>query len=184
MKDTTPDGALGYVVVSLPDRGDWQGFFVLPGYQQRGQVMLREVHEANQQPEMQGGTQVNHGLPGLTDADQVAVGSLSAVLAELFAMGLRQPPPAQAQADAIMAGVGAATWAIWKASGQRWLIVTGTRVPGRDGYATKVRRIEAETVDEAREKMATEIGNTKQTKAMADEMLNAVRRYGQGSNKG
>ena len=31
MRDTTPDDAFGYVVVSLPDRGEWQGFFVLPG---------------------------------------------------------------------------------------------------------------------------------------------------------
>ena len=140
--------------------------------------MLRDVHEVNQQPEIPGSTQVNHGLPGLTDADQVAVGSLSAVLAELFAMGLRQPPPAPAQADAIMAGVGAATWGLWKSLGQRWLLVTGTRVPGRDGYATKVRRIEAESVDEAREKMASEIGNAKQTKAIADKMMDAVRLYG------
>lgn len=183
MKDTTPDGALGYVVISLPDRGEWQGFFVLPGYEQRGQAMLRDVREANQQPEMQGGTQVNHGLPGLTDADQVAVGSLSAVLAELFAVGLRQPPPAPAQADAIMAGVGAATWGLWKASGQRWLFVTGTRVPGRDGYATKVRRIEAETMDEAREAMATAVGSAKQTKAVADELMDVVRRYGRGNEK-
>lgn len=183
MKDTTPDDALGYIVVSLPDRGEWQGFFVLPGYEQRGQAMLRDVREANQHPEMQGGTQVNHGLPGLTDADQVAVGSLSAVLAELFVMGLCQPPPAPAQADAIMAGVGAATWSLWKSSGQRWLLVTGTRVPGRDGYATKVRRIEAETVDEAREQMAVEIGHAKQTKAMAEEMMDAVRRYGHGKSQ-
>lgn len=103
---------------------------------------------------MQGGTEVNHGLPGLTDADQLAVVSLSAVLANLFATGLRKPPTAQAQADAIMSGVGAVTWALWKASGQRWLPVTGTRVPGGDGYATKVRPIEAETFDEARETTA------------------------------
>lgn len=180
MKDTTPDDALGYVVVSLPDRGDWQGFFVLPGYAQRGEAMLRDVREANQQAGMQGGTEVNHGLPGLTDADQVAVGSLSAVLAELFAMGLRKPPPAPAQADAIMAGVGAAAWALWKSSGQRWLLVTGTRAPGRNGYATKVRRIEAETFDEAREAMAAAVGAAKQTKAMADEVMDAVRRYGRG----
>ena len=145
--------------------------------------MLRDVREANQQVGSQCGTQVNHGLPGLTDADQVAVGSLSAVLAELFAMGLRQPPPAPAQAEAIMAGVGAAMWAIWKASGQRWLLVTGTRVPGRDGHATKVRRIEAGTMDEAREVMAAEFGRAKQTKAMADEMMDAVRRYGRGGAK-
>ena len=48
-------------------------------------------------------------------------------------MDLRRPlstPPAPAQADAVMAGVGAAAWALWKASGQRWVLVTGTRVPG------------------------------------------------------
>jgi len=105
--------------------------------------MLRDVHEANRQPEMQGGTRVN-------------------------------------QADAIMASVGAAAWALWRASGQRWLLVTGTRVPGRDGYATKVRRIEAETFDEAREAMAAAVGAAKQTKAMAYEMMEAVRRYGWG----
>lgn len=115
--------------------------------------------------------------PASNDADQVAVGSLSAVLAALFAMGLRKPPAAQAQADAIMAGVGAAAWALWKTSGQRWLLVTGTRVPGRDGYATKVRRIEAETFDEAREAMAAAIGAAKQTKAVADGMMDAVNRY-------
>ncbi|MGI4765355.1 MAG: hypothetical protein ACRYGP_09880 [Janthinobacterium lividum] len=142
--------------------------------------MLRDVHEANREAGARGGTEVNHGLPGLADADQVAVGSLSAVLAELFAMGLRKPPPAQAQADAIMAGVGAAAWALWKASGQRWLLVTGTRVPSRDGYATKVRRIEAGTFDEAREAMVAAVGAAKQTKAMADGMMDAVRRYGRG----
>ena len=145
--------------------------------------MLRNVRDANRQAGLQGATEVNHGLPGLTDADQVAVGSLSAVLAELFAMGLRQPPPAPAQSEAIMAGVGAATWALWKSSGQRWLLVTGTRAPGRDGHATKVRRIEAETMDEAREIMAAEVGSAKQTKAMADEMRDAIRRYGRGGPK-
>ena len=79
-----------------------------------------------------------------------------------------------------MAGVGAATWGLWKASGQRWQLVTGTGVPGRDGHTTKVRRIEAETVDEAREAMAAAVGAAKQTKAMADEMMDAVRRYGHG----
>ena len=49
MKDTTPDDALGYVVVSLPDRRDWQGFFVLPGCAQRYDAMLREMHQANRE---------------------------------------------------------------------------------------------------------------------------------------
>ena len=145
--------------------------------------MLRDLREAHQQVGSQGAAEVSHALPGLTDADQVAVGSLSAVLAELPAMGLRQPPPAPAQAEAIMAGVGAATWALWKSSGQRWLLVTGARVPGRGGHATKVRRIEAGTMDEAREIMAAEVGRAKQTKAMADEMMDAVRRYGRGDPK-
>ena len=43
-KDTTPDDALGHVVVSVPATGTWQGFFVLPGCAQRGDVMLREMH--------------------------------------------------------------------------------------------------------------------------------------------
>ena len=64
MKDTTPDDALGYIVVSLPNRGDWQDFFVLPGYEQHGQALLRDIHEANQQPEMQRGMQVNYGHHG------------------------------------------------------------------------------------------------------------------------
>lgn len=145
--------------------------------------MLRDVHKTNRQPEMQGGTQINHGLSKLTDAEQVAVGSLSAALDESFAMGLRQPLLAPAQANAIMAGVGAATWGLCKSSGQRWLLVTGTRVPGRDGYATKVRRIEAETMDEARKAMAAAVGTAKLTKAMDDEMMDAIRRYGRGSGK-
>ena len=91
-----PTDALGHVVVSLPDRGDRPGFFVLPGYAEQGEAMLRNAHDANREAGARGGTEVNHGLPGLADADQVAVGSLSAVLAELFAMGLRQPPPALA----------------------------------------------------------------------------------------
>ena len=101
---------------------------------------------------------MNHGLPGLADADQVAVGSPSTVLAELFAMGQRKPPPAPTQAGAIMAGVGAAAWALCKSSGQRWLLVTGTRVAGSDGYATKVRRSEAKTFDEEREAIAAAVG--------------------------
>ena len=44
MKDTTPDDVLGYVVVSLPDRGEWRVFFVPPGDGQRGEAMLRDVH--------------------------------------------------------------------------------------------------------------------------------------------
>ena len=76
--------------------------------------------------------------------------------------------------------VGSAAWALWKASSQRWLLVTGTRVPGRDSYATKVRRIEAGSFDEAREAMAAAVGAAKQTKAMADGMMDAVRRYGRG----
>lgn len=182
MKDTAPDDAIGYVVISLPDRGEWQGFFVVPSYQQQGEAILREVRKANEQAgPRSGGTEVNQALPGLSDGDQVAVGSLSAVLAELFTMGLSRPPPPPAQAEAIMAGVGAATWALWRASGQRWLIVTAARAPGRDGLATKVRRIEAETMDEAREAMAVELGLARQAKAMSDEVMRTIRRHGPGS---
>ena len=118
----------------------------------RVEGMLQKVCEVNRKAGHQGGTEVNHGLPGL--------------------------------ADAILAGVGATTGALWKASGQHWLLVTGTRVPGRDRYGTKVRRIKAETFDEAWEAMAAAVGAAKQTKARADDMFNAVRRYGRGGASG
>jgi len=69
-------------------------------------------------------------------------------------MRLRKPPPAPAETDPNhcrrwRGGMGAV-----ESSGQRWLLVTGTHAPGRDAYATKVRRIEAETFDRTREAMA------------------------------
>ena len=140
--------------------------------------MLREAQRASREAGLQCGIQVEHGLPGLADADQVAVGSLSAVLAEPFAMGLCKPPPSLAQSDAFTASVGAAARALWKLSGRRWMLVT--RVRGRGGHATKVRRTEAETMDEAREAMVAAFGTAEQTKAMTDEMMDAVHCFGRG----
>ena len=159
MKDTTPEGALGYVVVSLPERGEWQGFFVMPSYAAKGESMLLAVKDANAEATAEvGSTEVHIALPGLSDADQAAVGTLSAVLAELFSQGLGQPQPEPKQAEAIMAGIGAASWALRQASGQRWLLVCGRQVPGRSGLATTVRKFEVETLDEAREAIVTELG--------------------------
>ena len=162
MKDTTPEGALGYVVVSLPERGEWQGFFVMPSYASQGKAMLRAVEEANAYAAAEGGsTEVDRALPGLSDTDQAAVGALSAVLAELFTRGLGEPQPEPEQAQAIMAGIGAAAWALQQASGERWLLVSGRQVPGRSGLATTVRKFQVETLDEAREAMVAELGQAK-----------------------
>lgn len=164
MKDTTPEGALGYVVVSLPERGEWQGFFVMPSYASQGEAMLRAVKEANAHAAADGGsTEVNLALPGLSDSDQAAVGALFAVLAELFTRGLGDPQPDPGQARAIMAGIGAAAWALGQASGERWLLVSGRQVPGRSGLATTVRKFQAENLDEAREAMVSEFGRAKGT---------------------
>jgi AcrR family transcriptional regulator len=169
MKDTAPEDALGYVVVSLPDRGDWQGFFVMPSYASKGEAMLRNVRDANAHAAAEGGaTEVDRALPGLSDADQTAVGTLSAVLADLFTRGLGEPQPSPAQAEAIMAGVGAAAWALRQASGERWLLVTGREVPGRAGLATTVRKFKVETLDEAREAMAAEISRAKDARKIHD----------------
>lgn len=96
----------------------------------------------------------------------------------MFAMGLRKPYQTPAQAQAMMAGMGAAVWAIWKASGQRWLLVTASRLPGSEGLATKIRLIEADTMDEAREAMVTQLGIAKRAKAMNDEFMQMLRGHG------
>lgn len=62
-----------------------------------------------------------------------------------------------------MAEIGAASWALRQASGERWLLVRGRRVPGRSGLATTVRRFQVETLDEAREAIVMKLGRANGT---------------------
>ena len=62
---------------------------------------------------------MNSGLPLVPAADQPIVGTLAAALAKLLEMGTATPQPPAAQAQGILAKVGAAVWALNRITGER-----------------------------------------------------------------
>ena len=171
MRGSAPPGTAGYVVVSLPDSGEWQGFFVIPAYAGAGTRLLRE---AEAQVALSGGSEVVSGIPG-SGADQRVVGVVSAVLADYFSRGVARPQPPASEAAAIMAGVGASAWALAHVSGEPWLLVTGRPDPGRGGMATTVMPVKAGNVDEAREALVAEVAGAKKADALRDAVLGMFR---------
>ena len=175
MRDAVPKDLLAYVVVCLPEPGHWQGFFVVPHLAAAGDRMLAQVREMGGEtpPPGAGPSETLHGLPGVAEADQPAVGMLSAVLCDLLARGTVQPQPPLAVAQALLDTTVAAAYALHRVTGERWLLVTGTR-DMRGGYRSQVRKFDAADVDEAREAIVTEIGRARTMRGIGDAFMTEI----------
>ena len=175
MRDSAPQDARGYVVVSIGGGEHWQGFHVTDDHRVAGEGMLATVRDANAEAGPQPGTEVDSGLPSVLAAEQPVVGTLAAVLASLMEMGTAVPQPPTAQAQGILEKVGAAAWALHSVTGERWLQVSATRDP-RGGWRTQVRRFDAASLDEARELMLADIRNRRVASRMVGEFMDNIGR--------
>lgn len=181
MTDPTPADALGLVAVSLPDIGEWRAFPVLPGYKEQAERVLREIREANRE---HGATEVRR-MDGAYGEEERTVGGLCGALAQVFAAAHRQPRPEGTRAETLVTTMHAVAYALHAVTGERYLLVTGRRAPERPGMLSSLRRIEAETVDEARERIAAEIDRAERTSKLAERLtggLVASKRPGRPEN--
>ncbi|HYF18722.1 MAG TPA: hypothetical protein VEA40_12715 [Ramlibacter sp.] len=155
MRETAPPNVKGYVAVSPPERRSWQAFYVVAAAKVRGEALLAEARRTGS------GEPEGEGLPGVAPQDQAALGALSATLVQLYALATGDPPPAADRAKAIIGAIAGATYALTAITHHPWLLVTGfqhTSAPS--GLQTRVDRIEAATLDEARAAMLAEIQRT------------------------
>lgn len=179
MRDTKPAGVIGYVVVSLSDRGVWQGFFISSAFEKAGRTFLQNARN-DLAGAGAGGTQVRR--PGTVDMDaekQPLIGLLSAVLAQLVDRGSADGQPSGEQAASMETIIGAAAWALREVVGQAWLLVQARRDPPRPGRVTSVEIVDAVDVDEAREKLALRVQELRAGRELAGEfeaMIRAARR--------
>lgn len=175
MRDNTPPDTIGYVVVSLPDRGVWQGFFVTRAFEKTGRALLenarREVAEAGSR----GPALERPGNVDLDLLDQPMVGLLSAALAQLLDRATADGSPQGAMAASMMDVVGAAAWGLVEVTGRPWLLVHGRRDPIRPGFSTRVEVVEADGVDEAREKIVGLVSRDRQNRELAKSFEDMVR---------
>ena len=156
----------GYVAISLPDTGDWQGFFVMPAYADAGRRMIALAQEVL--ITSPGGTEIRKRLGGDGVENQELVGALSAAAVEFFIQGVRNPQPEPAQATAIMAGMGAVAWALTETAGERWMLVTGRTEPGRTGLATSVATFDAPDLEAAKNAISAEVGRARIARDIRD----------------
>lgn len=170
MTDPAPADAMGLVAVSLPDTGEWQAFPVLPGYKEHAERVLREIRAANRE---QGATEVRR-TEGAYGDEERTVGGLCGTLAQVFATSHTEPRSEGAHSRALMTTIQAVAYALHSVTGERYLLITGKRAQGRPGFYSNLRRIEAATMDEAREKIAAEIDRARHTSTLTEKLTGGL----------
>ena len=155
MRDSAPADVMGYAVVHLPAQGAWQGWFVRSSFREKGEALLAQARSVSASGPGQVG--VACGAPDTAAADQTAIGSISALMARLLMIRISEPSrlPTEVLEDAM----GGAVHALHLATGWPWLLVTGTPSSVGSAMLTDVQRIDASSLDHARELLLAQLSH-------------------------
>lgn len=183
MRDTAPDGTIGYVVVHLADRDVWQGIFVTSAFAAKGQALLDEARRDLAAAGPRGTVQERPGNVDLDPLDQPLVGLLSAAMAQLLDRMTADGGPTGERAAGMMDVMGSVGWALHEAAGRPWLLVHARRDPVRRGFVTRVEYTEAADLDAAREELVARVSRDRRVGDLArsfEEMVRAGRKRTSG----
>ncbi len=169
MKDPAPPVTIGYMMVAMPSKGSWQGFFVTPEFDAMAAGGMESLRAAI------GGSAVRASaspapetiaaMDDVAPEDQVFVGGLSAAICDLYNSNQREnverrlrsarntaeqrTVETETRANVIRLGTLAAM--LRRVIGKDHFLVVGYEEQG--GWRTTVECVIADSLDDAREKL-------------------------------